>query len=295
MLFKIVNRPYFCKTGRRRMTIPHAAILLNHHCKRIKFFFMLTLTFGTAIFCGIASIIGGFIDAIAGGGGLLTMPALLICGIPPHIALGTNKIGASLGTAVALLNFSANHLVKWRMVIYGVGFSLAGSWIGSLLALALPQALLAKILVILLPCAMVVTLLPGKSNMAHEAYSSGWQFWLLIPLVCAGIGIYDGFFGPGTGSFLILALHWVLRMQLVAASATAKALNLASNLGASLSFLMHGAIFWPLALIMAACLMLGNWLGSNMAIRVGSKAVRKFLAVSLFLLLATLIWQYFIM
>lgn len=255
---------------------------------------MLTLSWSIAVFCGLASLMGGFIDAISGGGGLLTVPALLICGIPPHIALGTNKVGACLGTFVALMNFSANHLVKWRMVLYGVGFSLFGSWLGSLLALTLSQEVLAKMLVILLPCGMLATIIPRSKRETNYQNISDWHFWILLPFVCLFIGIYDGFFGPATGSFLILALHLLIGVELVAASATAKAFNLASNLSAAISFIWHGAIFWPLALLMAACLMLGNWLGSTLAIRIGPAIVRKLLYISFLLLLLTLVWQYFI-
>lgn len=255
----------------------------------------MTLTLGIALFCGGFSLLAGFIDSIAGGGGLLTIPALLICGAPPHLALGTNKIGACLGTMVALLNFAANKLVNWAMVFYGVAFSLAGSWAGSLLALAAPPETLGKILLILLPCGMVATLLPSRSAKSQSGHVQGWKFWLGLPLVCAVIGVYDGFFGPATGSFLILGLHWALGMGLVAASGTAKAFNLASNLSAGISFIWHGHVYWPLALLMAACLMLGNWFGSAFAIRIGARAVRRFLLLSLLLLLLTLIWQYFIM
>lgn len=255
----------------------------------------MTLTIGIALFCGIFSLLAGFIDSIAGGGGLLTMPALLICGMPPHMALGTNKIGACMGTAVALWNFAANRLVNWGMAVYGLGFTLTGSWIGSLLALAVPSETLGKVLLILLPCAMVVTILPSRKENPEKSGVKGWKFWVGLPLVCVAIGAYDGFFGPATGSFLIIGLHWVLGMNLVAASGTAKAFNLGSNLGAGIAFIWHGQVFWPLALLMAACLMLGNWLGSAFAIRIGPKAVRRFLLLSLFLLLLTLLWQYFIM
>ena len=101
---------------------------------------MLTLT--AVLICSFAALAGGFIDAIAGGGGLLTVPALMISGLPPHVVLGTNKISAVLGTAVALLNFTRHNLVRWRLVIFGIGFSLAGSWLGSLLALWLDPAIL---------------------------------------------------------------------------------------------------------------------------------------------------------
>lgn len=256
------------------------------------FLFMLTL--GIAIFCSIAALIAGFIDAVAGGGGLLTIPALLISGIPPQIALGTNKIGACCGTFIALINFTHSHLVRWKMVIYGLGFSLVGSWIGSLLALGIDPHILGKIMVFLLPIGMIVTLLPQKKNANQNEHLTGWKFWVLLPVICMLIGCYDGFFGPATGSFLILALHWALGMGLLKASATAKAFNLGSNVSGAVTFMWHGAVYWPLALLLAAFLMIGNWLGSRLAIKVGAQVVRRFLLLSLALLLVTLLWQYFI-
>lgn len=256
----------------------------------------MTLTLGMAAACGGAALVGGFIDAIAGGGGLLTMPALLLTGVPPHLALGTNKISSSLGTAVALGTFARSHLVLWRLALAGLAFALLGSWVGSLLALHLSAAVLGKILVGLLPVGMLLTLAPKRERRERESSPPlhGPRFWLLMPLVCLGTGVYDGFFGPGTGSFLILALHWVLRAGLIEASATAKVLNLGSNVGAATAFIWHGTVFWPLAAVMTACSMLGNWFGSRTAIRVGPAAVRRFLTVSLGLLLLTLVWRYFL-
>lgn len=245
------------------------------------------------VVCGIAALAGGFIDAIAGGGGLLTVPALLICGVPPHIALGTNKISAFLGTSVALFNFARNGLVRWRLAFYGIAFSLAGSWAGTLLAIRLDSALLGKILIFLLPLAMAVTLLPSRKNSEEEKRVTGLKFWIYLPLLAFAMGVYDGFFGPGTGSFLILGLHWILGLGLVGASGTAKAFNLASNFSGAVSFAIHGMVNWPLGVVMAACLMIGNWGGSTLAIKIGSKAVRRFLIISLLLLLGTLIQQYF--
>lgn len=248
----------------------------------------------TFAICCAAALAGGFIDAISGGGGLLTIPALLLTGVPPHFALGTNKVSACLGTTIALINFSANHLVKWRLVACGIGFSLAGSWIGSLIAMHIESGALGKILIFLLPLGMVVTLIPNKKGAEAEKEVTGARFWLALPLICLLIGAYDGFFGPGTGSFLILALHWILGMGLVRASATAKAFNLGSNVSGAVSFIWHGVVMWPLALSMGACFMAGNWAGSSLAIKVGARAVRRFLVLSLFLLLATLVWEYFI-
>lgn len=255
---------------------------------------MLTITISCAVICACAALAGGFIDAISGGGALLTIPALLLTGVPPHLALGTNKVGACMGTTISLYNFARHGLVSWRLALWGIPFSFIGSWIGTLIALYLNSELLGKIIVVLLPLAMLLTVLPSKRRQTDGLHPEGLRFWLILPLVCLTVGCYDGFFGPGTGSILILLLHWVLRMDLIASSANAKTFNLASNFSASVSFIWHGVVIWPLALLMGACFMLGNWLGSAVAIKAGSGAVRKFLLISLLLLLASLVWQYFL-
>ncbi len=257
---------------------------------------MLTVSITVCILCSLVSLAAGFLDAIAGGGGLLTLPAVLLAGVPPHLTLGTNKFAATLGTLVALGNFARNNLVLWRMALYGLCFSLTGAWLGSRLALYVDAAQLGKILVAMLPFGMFATFMPRKNrtDVVEEGTPNGWRFWLLIPPVCFAIGAYDGFFGPGTGSFLILAFHWILGTSLLAASATAKVLNLTSNFGALCVFMFTGNVLWPLAVCMAAASMLGNWLGSRTAIRVGSDVVRRFLLVSLSILLLTLVWRYFI-
>lgn len=255
---------------------------------------MFSLTLSCILICGFAALVGGFMDAVSGGGGLMTIPALLLTGVPPHYALGTNKLSAFLGTSVALANYGKHGLVSWRLAAWGVPFSILGSWFGSLLALYLDATILGKILVILLPLAMVITLLPSKKRVSTHVHPQGLTFWLLVPCVCLAIGCYDGFFGPATGTLLILLLHWALRMDLIGASATAKAFNLASNISAAISFVWHGTVFWILGLIMGACFTVGNWAGSAFAIRFGSQSVRKFLVFSLFLLMATLLWQYFL-
>lgn len=252
------------------------------------------ITVGIALVCGTAALAGGFIDSISGGGGLLTLPALMLCGIPSHLALGTNKISACLGTAVALFNFGKHGLVRWEMAAIGIPFSIIGSWLGSLLALRLHPDILGKIIIGLLPIVMLLTMFPHKRREDSGNTISNLGLWLALPLVCALLGCYDGFLGPGTGSFLILALNWCLKLNLIVSSATAKAFNLASNISAAISFIWHGSVIWTLGLIMAACFICGNLLGSQFAIKAGSQAVRKFLVVSLALLMASLVWRYFI-
>ena len=245
------------------------------------------------LFCTCAAFVAGFIDSIAGGGGLITIPALLLSGLPPQLALGTNKVGCCLGTGVAMLNFARSNLILWRLALLGVGFSLVGAGIGTELALYISPDLLGKVLVLLLPFAMLATLMPKKEQ-KNPPLTSGRRYWILAPLCFLIVGIYDGFFGPGTGSFLILALHWVLRISLLEASATSKVMNFASNLGAMFLFIWNGAVIWSVGLPMMAANIAGNWLGSRLAIKVGTEAVRRFLWISLSLLLATLIWRFFI-
>lgn len=248
----------------------------------------------TIIICVVASFVAGIIDSIAGGGGLITLPALLLTGIPPHMALGTGKFASTLGTGLALFNFARSNLVMWRIALIGVIFSLLGAYSGSIMALLIDSEYLGKILVALLPVGMAMTLLPKKEQSGPAGLVKGLKFWLFVPLVSFSVGAYDGFFGPGAGSFFILAFHWVLRMGLIEASATSKVFNLASNLGALIAFLLNGKVLFMLALPMAAASMAGNWVGSRMAIKAGPDMVRKFLLVSMSLLLLTLIWQYFI-
>lgn len=244
--------------------------------------------------CSITSLIAGFIDAIAGGGGLLTVPVLLITGNPSHLALGTNKFSATLGTIVALRNFAKSHLILWKMALFGLIFSLLGAWLGSKLTLYIDVEKLGKIIVLLLPFGMLATVLPRKKNDTTNKPIQGHKFWIILPLICFMIGLYDGFFGPGTGSFLILAFHWILSIQLLSASATAKVVNLGSNISALIVFLVYDKIIWDIAISMAIASMLGNWIGSKLAIKIGYNIVKKCLTISLFLLFITLIWQFFL-
>lgn len=248
----------------------------------------------TIIVCSVATFIAGVVDSIAGGGGLITMPAMLLMGVPPHYTLGTGKFATSLGTGLALFNFARNNLVLWRIAGMGVVFSLIGAYLGSRLALHIDSAVMGKVLVALLPVGMLVTLIPKKDSGGTVDDVTGYRYWLFVPAVSLLVGGYDGFFGPGAGSFFILAFHWVLRMGLIQASATAKVFNLASNVGSLIAFLISGHVLFALAIPMAIASMAGNWMGSRLAIRAGADMVRKFLLVSLTLLLATLVWRYWV-
>ncbi len=253
---------------------------------------MFELSLGVVALCVPAAFVAAYIDSVAGGGGLVTLPALLLSGVPPHMAIGTNKTQALCGTAVSLWVFARGRSVLWRLALVGLPFALLGSSAGSSLALSLDNAVLGRVLLFLLPPAMLLCMLPKRERSGETGPLSGLRLWVAAPLASFAVCFYDGFFGPGTGTFLILAIHWLLGRGLLEASGTAKVLNLASNVTAFAVFLWNGQVIWPLALPMVAAAMAGNALGSRMALRVGERAVRLFLTLALALLMATLVFRH---
>ena len=236
--------------------------------------------------------LAGFVDSVAGGGGLISVPAMLLCGLPPHIALGTGKFASTLGSLTSLWTFARNHLVVLRIAPAGFLSAFAGGMAGSALAMHLDSAVLGKILIFLLPVGMLISLFSGHLA-TEEGELPERHLWIRVILMGFLIGSYDGFFGPGTGSFFIIAQHLVLRMGLVRASATAKVFNLASNAGAFAVFASGGAALYSLGIPLAAANILGNQLGTRLAIRIGSRMVRNFLYIALTLLLISLIYRFF--
>lgn len=221
------------------------------------------------------------------------VPALLLAGLPTQMALGTNKFSGTLGTLAALMNFARSGLVLWRPALVGVPFALLGAAAGGKCILLIDSATAGKIVIALLPFAAVATLLPRRSGAARNVFSAR-ALYVLTPLICFCVGFYDGFFGPGAGSFYILAFHFGLSMGLIQASATAKVFNMASNLGALVVFLINGQVFLLYAIPLTVANILGNLAGSQMAIRIGAGLVRRFLIVSLVILFATLVWRFYL-
>jgi uncharacterized protein len=240
------------------------------------------------------SFFAGFIDSIAGGGGLLLLPALLFAGIPPQWVLGTNKLAGTVGTAMALVNFIRSKKIIWRVVSFGIFFSLIGSLIGSKTALYFSNEMLGKIMLFLLPLAMLATLAPKKVSSIDKEELSARAFYFKIPLICFVLGFYDGFFGPGTGSFLIMAFYLWIGLDLVEASATAKVFNLTSCLSALVVFMLEQKVLFALGIPLAIANLAGNYVGSTLAIRNGSPLVKTCLIISLVILFSSLLMKYFI-
>lgn len=245
------------------------------------------------IILSAVSFLAGFVDSIAGGGGIILLPSLLLAGIPPQIALGTNKFAASIGTGTALINFILKKKVVWGIAVSGIAFSLLGSFIGTKTILLFNSETTGRIIIFLLPLAMLVTLIPQKER-AAVSEPSKFDLTVKIPAVCLATGFYDGFFGPGTGSFLIIAFYIFTGIGLVRASATSKVFNLASNLGALAIFALDGKVIYMLGIPLAVANILGNYLGSSLAIKKGANIIKFFLLLSLSILMISLIWKYMV-
>lgn len=243
-------------------------------------------TLSQAALLALAAFVAGTIDAIAGGGGLITVPVLLSTNLPTQLAFGTNKGQSVFGSAAALIRYARSGLVDVPRAApaFVLGFlgSLAGAWL--LLALR-PDVLRPIVIVLLFGVALFVALRRDAVSIAREPT----QGRRIAGHLCAlAIGAYDGFFGPGTGTFLIVAFVGVLGDSLQRASANAKVVNFASNLAALLLFWHRGVIVWSYALPMAAAQLCGGLVGAQLGIRVGDRLVRRVLLVVAFALIAKL-------
>jgi uncharacterized membrane protein YfcA len=237
------------------------------------------------------ALVAGTIDAIGGGGGLLTVPALLAAGLPPHLALGTNKGQSVFGSFAALVRFSRAGLVDPRRARVAFPLGLAGSLGGAALALALSPAALKPLVVALLAfAALFVGLRRGPPARLEDAPPRRGAL-PIAAAIAVTIGAYDGFFGPGTGTFLILAFVAFLGDGLARASAGAKVVNFASNLAALVLFASRGAVVWRLALPMAACQLAGGWIGAHLAVRRGDAVVRRVVVAVALAAAAKLAWD----
>jgi uncharacterized membrane protein YfcA len=242
-----------------------------------------------AALTGVA-LLTGFIDAIAGGGGLIMMPALLFAGVPPVIALATNKLQSMFGTATACFNYWRKGLVDWRSNLLTIALVAVGASGGALLVQSIDTHALSLIIpLLLMAVAIYVIASPRMSDEdAHQRISArGYS------AVGGVIGVYDGFFGPGAGSFYTTSLVALRGLGLTRATALTKLFNLTSNVASVLLFAIGGKMFWLLGLCMAAGAMAGGWIGSHTAMRFGARLIRPLLVILSLALTARLLWGYF--
>lgn len=236
------------------------------------------------VMLAVAALLAGFIDSIAGGGGLITIPALLLSGLGPVEALGTNKLQGLFGSGSATITYAAKGYVDLRHQIAPALLSFAGGAAGAALATVLPGDVL-KILLpfILVAIALFFALKPNMDDIDRTQRMTPFLFGLVIvPL----IGFYDGVFGPGTGSFFMLAFVTLAGYGVLKATAHTKLLNFASNIGSFFVFLFAGAIIWKIGLVMGVAQFIGARLGASMAVRNGARLIKPLLVLTC-LVLAT--------
>lgn len=236
------------------------------------------------------AVLTGIIDAIAGGGGLIMMPALLSAGVPPINALATNKLQSMFGTSVACSNYARKGLVDWRANILTVILVFVGASVGVIVVQTINTKALSLIIPLLLMAVAIYVLVSPRMSDEDAHQRIGARAYAPVG---GAIGAYDGFFGPGTGSFFTATLVGLRGYGLTRATALTKLFNLTSNIASVLFFAIGGKMYWLLGLCMAAGAMLGGWIGSHTAMRFGARLIRPLLVILSLGLTARLIWSYF--
>ena len=231
--------------------------------------------------------LAGFVDAIGGGGGLISLPIYLIAGLPPHNAIATNKMSSTFGTALATGRFLKHGLIELRLAIPSVMAAIVGSGMGAHLSLMVDTAVMNYILYIVLPVSAFFVLNKHLFNDERGSDQILLDRRTVLTAVLSAflIGVYDGFYGPGTGTFLIIAFTVFAHLGVGIANAQAKIINLTTNLTSLVIFLLNGQVLVPLGMAAAACNMLGNYIGSGLVLTRGSKIVRPIILGVLALLL----------
>ena len=237
--------------------------------------------------------LAGFVDSIGGGGGLISLPAYLIAGLPAHQAIATNKLSSACGTTLTTIRFARQKLIHWRTALPAVAAALAGSWIGAHLSLMVDTKILTRVLYVILPLTALLVFKKDifMDNAASERMTR--KTILLCAIVSFIIGMYDGFYGPGTGTFLIIAFSVFTKLDVRSANGLCKAVNLTTNLTSLMVFLTGGQVRIALGLAAAACNMAGNWIGSGMALKKGARITRPIILFVLCLLLVSVIKEAF--
>ncbi len=228
--------------------------------------------------------LGGFVDAVAGGGGLIALPAYLIAGFSPYHAIATNKLSSSIGTAVSTGRMIKNRCIDWPSAIPSTVLAVLGAAAGAKLILSIDERIIRYMLLVILPLAATIVL--RKRDLGDEVTQSvdrRRQFAIVLPASLI-VGMYDGFYGPGAGTFLLLAYTQLAKMPLRIASGNVKIANLSSNIGSLAVFLLNGQAVIPIGLVAAAFGIAGHYIGAGMLLKSGTRIVRPIIIVVLALL-----------
>ncbi|WP_327581986.1 TSUP family transporter [Nonomuraea sp. NBC_00507] len=242
----------------------------------------------------VAAAGAGWVDAVVGGGGLLQLPALMIIGMPTVEAMATNKLSSVFGTTSAAVAYARSTKVDRQVAIPGAGLAVLSAGLGAWAAAAISaEVLRPAIMVVLLAVAAFVTLRPSFGSVPRPHLRTNARVLAAVAAAGVGIAFYDGIIGPGTGTFLIIAFTTILGLDFVSASASAKIINIGTNVGALVVFGLQGHVQWTLGLGMAVCNVAGAQLGARMALKRGAAFVRIVLVCVVAALVVRLGWQQF--
>lgn len=230
------------------------------------------------------------VDAIGGGGGLISLPGYMVAGLSSSLASGSNKLSASFGTTIAAAKFLRSGKVMLLPALCAAALALPGAFLGAELMSVTPDAVYRAVLLVLIPLMAVIMLL--RRNAPERALQMNKKRLALCALIGFFVGMYDGFFGPGTGVLLILGFTWIAGMDTVTASGSSKVVNLASNLSALVAHLLNGNVVFALAVPAMAAAALGGYVGSSLAIRKGARFIRYVMMGVMVLLLIRLAVDY---
>ena len=246
-----------------------------------------------ALLIGLGVFAASFVDAIGGGGGIISVPVYLLAGLPTHYALGTNKLSAGVGTAASTFRYLKNGFVDWALAIPAAVLAIGGAFVGTKLQLSVDERILKYMLLLVLPVAAFALLRQKKLPEQRGEMNEGRRR-LIVWGASALIGVYDGFYGPGTGTFLLLAYCALAKLDVRTASGNVKLVNLSSNVGAVTTSLLAGKVLLGLGLLAACFSIAGHYLGAGLAIKSGSKIIRPIILTVLCLLLIRILWELFL-
>ena len=234
--------------------------------------------------------LAGYIDAIAGGGGLISLPAYILTGMPIRSCIATNKMSSCMGTTVSTVKYAGSGFIPWKQALFCIPCAFLGSSIGANIALMIDDRIFRWIMLVILPLTAWYVITRKEFTVKHEKLS-GSTVIMISMLVAFVIGIYDGFYGPGTGTFLILLLTGIAGMKLEQANGLTKTINLSTNLSALVVFLMNGQVMFPLGIIAGVFNICGNYLGARNFQKGGAKIVKPIMSLVILVFFVKVLWE----
>ena len=237
--------------------------------------------------------IGGIIDAIGGGGGLITLPAFMIAGFPVHFAIGTNKVSSSMGTSIAVFKFIRDGYMPLKLSLVGIIFAISGSSLGARTALLISDYAFRILMLVILPVTAYYVFrsqnLLTEERETHDEINT--RTYIVCAIVAFTMGFYDGFYGPGAGTFMLLLMAGAARLSVQKANGVTKAINFATNIAAVCVYFMNGKVIWQMGAAAGIFSIMGNYIGARFFEKGGAKTVRPVILIVLTLFFVRVIYD----